>query len=192
MLMLDVHVIINPNTPMEWVDKCLESVSHAAECAGFPVATHVAPFIHGHIGQSRHEGYANGVHPYVTCVDDDDWLEPDAFACLREAMESGAPAIYTREFQHQNDHEREINLRQHLRVFRRDVVDGFDFEPWPSLDSTALIAHADTFGPAIELPNRVYHYRVRPDSGARKIKNARPELTRSGHKLGNVHEVASV
>lgn len=189
--MIDCHIIVSPHTPAEWLDRCFETVSAAVDAAGFPVDVHIAPFFEGHIGKSRAAGYAMGDSPYVTCVDDDDWLEPDAFACLREAMESGAKAIYTREFQHQNMAVREMNLRQHLRVFRREVVEGFDFEPWPALDSTALIAHADGFGPAVELTDRVYHYRVRPDSGARRIKDADALLAAAGRALGNVHEVTN-
>lgn len=189
LFMLDCHIIVSPFTPRSWVSQCLRSVYVAMERAGYPVCLHMAPFFPEHIGQSRAAGYAMGSHPYVTCVDDDDWLEPNAFACLAEAMAAGVPAIYTRDFQHQNGHQRETNLRQHLRVFRRDVVTSFDFSPWPALDSSALIAHADGFGHAVELEDRVYHYRVRPDSGARRIKDAAPMLAQAGHALGTVHEV---
>lgn len=188
--MLDVHIIVSPHTRDEWVGSCLQSVQDARTVAGFPVQVHIAPYLPGHIGISRMAGYAQGDNDYVTCVDDDDWVELNAFKCLFDAMQDNPAAIYTREWQWQNGRCTEGNLRQHLRVFRRDVVESFDFENWPALDSTALIAHADKIGPFIQLPDRVYNYRVRPESNAKKIAYNTPNLLESALAFGNVHELA--
>lgn len=186
--MLDCHIIVSPHTPSTWVNDCVDSVREAADQAGFPVDIHYPPYFPGHIGKSRAIGYSMGAHPYVTCVDDDDWVAPTAFRCLRSAMLEGHAAIYTRETQWQNGKPTRHNLRQHLRVFRRDVVASFNFDPWPALDSTALIAHADTFGPCIRLMDRVYNYTVDPQSSARRIYQATPDLHVRELKIENVHE----
>lgn len=187
--MLDCHIIVSPDTPREWVTQCLDSVHAAADRAGYPVAVHVVDGVPGHIGKARSTGYALGTESYVTCVDDDDWVEPDTFACLFPAMQSGAPAIYTMATQWQNGKPSKHNLRQSLRAFRRDVVASFDFNPWPACDSSALIAHADAFGPSIELLDRVYNYRIEPKSKARQIIANTQGLSERANDLGNIHGV---
>lgn len=141
--------------------------------AGFPTRiwiVHVENAQLGHIGRMRAQGYAHGSFPYVTSVDDDDWIEPDAFQCLRDALVLHRfPAVYTREWTWQNGKRSAYNGRQNLRIFRRGITESFDFQSWPALDSTALIAHADGFGPYLTLNERVYNYTVDPNSEARRL-----------------------
>lgn len=185
--MLDVHVLIHPDTRADWVAQCLESVESATANAGYPVAVHpVRVDADGHIGRSRASAYALGSHPYVTNVDDDDWIEPDAFAVLADALQTDAPAIYTRAWTWQNGKRCTSDLRQFLRVFRRDVTASMDFGPWPICDSTALIAHADTIGAAIDLPSRAYNYRLHSSHARRLHAYNLPALLRA-RALGDVH-----
>jgi hypothetical protein len=58
--MLDVHILIHPDTPRDWVTQCLDSVHEAADSAAYPVAVHTLPAVLGHIGQGRAQGYALG------------------------------------------------------------------------------------------------------------------------------------
>jgi glycosyltransferase involved in cell wall biosynthesis len=178
--MLDVHVIISPKTPVTWVDRCLYSLIDACVSLPYAVEVHLAPYIDGHIGHARQHGYAMGSHPYVTTVDDDDWLEPNAFSVLRDSLQSGAPAVYTRETVWQNGKPRLFDNRQNLRIYRRDVLNGFDFGAWPILSDEALSRHADGFGPGIDLPDRVYNYRINP-SGSRKLYPQHADLVRKLH-----------
>lgn len=187
--MLDVHIIISPETRHDWIAHCLWSIQEARNNAGFAVDVHIAPYHAGHIGKSRGEGYRMGVQPYVTCVDDDDWLQPNAFMVLAKAMADNPAAIYTGETQWINGKPVYSRLRQHMRVFRRDVTQSFNFDAWPALDSTAIIAHADTFNQSINLPHRVYNYRVRPESSAKRIAYGTPNLLQTAVSLGNVHEI---
>jgi hypothetical protein len=186
--MLDCHVLSLPARRGLRLQACLESVHRAAKEAPFGIEIHL---IHcepdGHIGNARAIGYHRGTQPYVTCVDDDDWIEPHAFACLYDAMKSNVPAIYTREMTWQNGKPAGFDGRQHLRVFRRDVVESFNFSAWPALESTALIAHADTFGPGVNLLDRVYNYVIDPESSARQIAK-RTHMYRQAEPLGLIHD----
>ena len=175
--MLDCHIIVSPDTPLEWVTQCLDSVHEAADRAGYPVAVHVADGVPGHIGKARAAGYALGSHPYVTFVDDDDYVLPNAFACLLPALEAGSDAIYTRETTLQNGHFRATDRRHHLAVYRRTLLDGFDFTHWPAYDAMALRTHVEHKARAVvDLPDAVYVYRLRGDSPARVIQRKHPEL----------------
>lgn len=178
--MLDVHILVSADTPKEWVAQCLASVLVAQDRAGYPVHVHVVPGVPGHIGRARAVGFAQGNQPYATYVDDDDWVEPQAFACLHASMLANALAIYTREIIWKNGKGAPFDGRQALRVFRRDVMDGFDHEAWPILGDSALQNQADTFGPGVELVDRVYHYRLRQD-GSRRLYAQHADLVRSLH-----------
>lgn len=184
--MLDVHVLLHPYTSRAWQTQCLNSAHEAADHAGYPVAVHTLPAVIGHIGQARAQGYAMGSHPYMTSVDDDDWLEPDAFAVLADSLRKHVPAVYTHAWTWQNGKRLPSELRQHLRVFRRDVAAGFDFAAWPICDSTALIAHADTFGPYVTIAMPVYNYRLHA-SHARALHKRYPGVLKRARALGDVH-----
>lgn len=166
--MIDCHILVSKETPRNWVTQCLDSVFIARDHAGFPVTVHVIDGVPDHIGRARSQGYALGNEPYVAYVDDDDWVETDAFSCLHDAMISNATAIYTRETTWQHGKRGTFDGRQNLRVFRRDVLQGFNFDAWPIWVEIALSKHADKIGIGVDLPNRVYNYRIRQD-GSRRL-----------------------
>lgn len=175
--MLDVHILVSHDTRRDWVAQCLDSVHEAADRAGYPVSICMVPGVPGHIGKARAVGYSLGLHPYVTCIDDDDYVLPEAFACLLPAMEAGSDAIYTRETTLQNGHFRATDRRHHLAVYRRELLDGFDFGRWPAYDAMALRTHVERQAHAVvDLPDAVYIYRLRGDSPARVIQRQHPEL----------------
>jgi hypothetical protein len=175
--MLDCHIIVSADTPRDWVAQCLDSVHAAAECAGYPVHVHTVSAVPGHIGRARAAGYAIGDQPYVTSVDDDDYVLLDAFAVLRPALDAGPDAIYTRETTLQNGYPRVTDRRHHLAVYRRELLHGFDFGRWPAYDAMALRTHVERQARAVvDLPDAVYVYRLRGDSPARVIQRQHPEL----------------
>ncbi len=185
--MIDVHVLTFQSDPMR-LEQCLGSIGIAIRHAPFPVSLHVVPGPPGHIGRERARAYALGSYPYVTCVDDDDWLDASAFASLAEALATQPKAVYTKAWGWQNGKRVANDLRQHLRVFRRDIPASMDFEPWAACDSTALIAHADQQpGHDAYVENRVYHYRIDPDSRARRLLRSDRALMQRASALGNVH-----
>ncbi|MDE2255924.1 MAG: hypothetical protein KGL42_16875 [Betaproteobacteria bacterium] len=175
--MLDVHILIHPATPRDWVTQCLDSVYEAADRAGFPVDVHQLPAVIGHIGQGRAQGYALGVQPYVTCVDDDDYVLPQAFAQMRDALEAGASAVCTPEQTLQNGYIRPGHTRHHLIAYRRgDII---DHTQWPCCGD---VAQMNTIGPdAVDLAEPAYVHRLYMDSKARvmrRIRVAELELAR--------------
>lgn len=120
--MLDVHILTLGHRS-ERLDRAVASCRAAAEAAGFPVSIHVVEGINGHLGLSRLKGYAAGGNMYKTHVDADDWVEPDAFACLLPALSSGALAVTTGEVVHEGAISRKApESRHHLAVYHRSVL----------------------------------------------------------------------
>lgn len=187
--MLDVHVLIHPDTPRDWVSQCLDSVYTAADHAGYPVAVHPVriadecPQALGHIGRGRLYGYGLGEHPYVTSVDDDDWIEPEAFAVLADAMVKRPAGIATRLAMHDGERVRYPAWREHLRVFRRDVAASAPLADWPAWDGLVLMDHADTCGAVVELPDVVYHYRVHLSPSRRLTRSLPAAVGERMHRI---------
>lgn len=159
--MIDVHILLHPDTPYAWSRLCLSSVRIAIKNAGFPVELHTLAAVLGHIGRGRAQGYAMGNYPYVTCVDDDDFVLPHAFAQMRDALELSPSAICTPEILLQNDTFSPGRARHHLIAYRRECI--IDHAPWPCCGDVAQI-HAvanwhDLLQPAYV--HRVYESRAR-------------------------------
>lgn len=167
--MLDCHIIVSADTRREWVLQCLLSVRAAVSQAGYLVRVHLVRGTPGHIGAGRAAGYARGAQPYVTCVDDDDYVLLDAFANMRGALESGVSAVCTPEFTMQNGHIREGGARHHLIAYRRSAV--IDHAAWPCCGDVAQIVSlaADT----VDLPRPAYVHRVYMNSKARVMRRSR-------------------
>lgn len=176
--MLDVHVLLFKSNP-SWLDQCVTSISQAVSRAPFEVTVHFIEGVIGHIGVGRKDGFSRGNHPYVSFVDDDDWLERDAFSCLEEALLDKPGAIFTREYVHQNGHRFETSRRHHLAVYERSITDGAHLENFPCYDAMALRHHAERSGrPIIDLPSIVYNYRLHGKSAARQLQRKYPDLLR--------------
>jgi hypothetical protein len=185
--MLDVHILVLPGRDEAIVGRCVESVMNAADQAGYPVDVHLLCGIEGHIGRGRVLGYAKGHHPYVTSVDDDDWVDSNAFACLAQALLYRPASIYTRSIGHNAEGAHIQNIRQNFRVFRRDVTESIDLSLWPACDSSALIAHADDVGEIRLLDACPYHHVMNDDSSARLILKSHPSIVSRARSLGAVH-----
>lgn len=170
--MLDCHIIVSADTRRDWVTQCLDSVHGAADRAGYPVAVHVVDGVPGNIGKARTAGYALGTDPYVTCVDDDDYLLPDAFAQMIDVLRTGAAAICTPEVTLQNGQFRPGHKRHHLIAYRRDVL--IDHAQWPCCGDVAQLA-AITDADVIDLPTPQYVHRIYGTSKARAMRRAHPD-----------------
>lgn len=174
--MLDCHIIVSHDTPSEWVEECLESVSDAAAQAGFPVYVRIVDGVPGHIGRARAAGYALGDQPYVTCVDDDDYVLAHAFAQMADALRAGVSAVCTPEQTLQNGHLREGAKRHHLIAYQRSLL--IDHASWPCCGDVAQM-HA-IGADAIELAAPAYVHRLYMDSKARVMRRTRlDELERA-------------
>lgn len=122
--MLDVLITISDDTPPAWVNQCRRSVTEAAALAGYPVSVIEVPGVPGHIGQAMANGFARSAAPYVTWVDDDDWLLPNAFASLALHLTARPTALFARELQQfDNGQIVPFRRRHHLSAYRRDIVE---------------------------------------------------------------------
>lgn len=171
--MLDVHVLTLPGLPAEWIEQRRASIANAIAHAGFPVEVHEVEGERGHLGRSRRRGYAQGAFPYVTHVDHDDYLLPDAFAVLAPHMEAGADAITTGErllLEDGTTRDRPDG-RHHLAVYRRDAIWWLPFDRMAHHPDQFLLAR---FEPVHHVPECVYVHRVFGASASRECRRADP------------------
>lgn len=167
--MLDVHVLVLEDTPQAWVRQRRDSLDRAVAEAGFPVNVFEVPGVLGHLGQARLAGYAMGGAPYVTYVDDDDWVEPDIFSVLAEHLDGDNDAVFTAEFIHDVTGRTQVStVPHHLCVYRRPVIAGVPFAEltW-AVDIHCRHAVAGRLVAQIDKP--VYHYRARGRSAPVRV-----------------------
>lgn len=120
--MLDVHILNYDPNPEFW-KQCIDSVNVAVNNANYPIAIHIT---NGDInfGKARHEAYRLGIYPYVTFVDNDDYLLPQAFSILEPVLYQNPDAIFTRELQLGIDGKIRsvISGRHHLQIYKRSML----------------------------------------------------------------------
>lgn len=163
--MLDVHIALSADTPQEWLDQCVMNAQVAVANAGYPVALHLVDGVPGHIGLARANGFAQGNFTHVTFIDDDDFVSPNAFACLP----LGPRLMFTRERLLQNDQDAGIGDGHHLAVLRRPDAMAHDWASYPAGGEAELYR---TLGEAVQLPDIVYTHRIYRSKG-RALRNAR-------------------
>lgn len=138
---LDVHVLKMEYTPHDVVSKCVSSINAAAEHAGYPVHVHVIDGVYGNLGEARRRGYSLGTAPYVTHVDDDDFVDVDAFSVLAPLLREGATAITTGERVHVAGQSRDCpDARHHLAVFSREVLSRSDYSTFKYFPDQRLLS----------------------------------------------------
>lgn len=185
--MLDVHVLIHHSTPAAWVRQCCDSVADAAAHAGYPVRVHWLAGAGTHLGYNRRRGYALGDYQYVTSVDDDDWVDRDAFALLHDALAAGHPAVTTRMIRHRPDGSHDTPpLRVNLRVFQRSLAESAPLADYPLYDSWVMLAHADANGGVTELDCAPYHQRLHDSPHSRLVRAASADVTGKYAQFQNV------
>ena len=175
--MLDLHVIIHPDTPEAWQRECVSSLRVAIRRADFPVELHFVEGRDGHIGLGRADGYSRGTYPWVACADDDDLVLPDSLRGMRAGLESSALAVSVREMESRGGLLRLGGRRHHLSAFRRLAV--VNHRAWPSCGDVVQ---------SRAIPEKAWHdcdvvgyvWRVYPSSKARALRRANPaELDRA-------------
>lgn len=173
--MLDVHVLTLPTSRPDWLSQCVDSVYEAAKAADFPVGVHLVDGDIGHIGRGRARGYAMGDHPYVTYVDHDDYLLPNAFAVLGESMRSGAESVAPGEIHERNGYRYHVHQRHHLIAYRRSIAEGFNHAAWHVCGDLALATNTS----GIQIPDCVYVHRVYESPGRLLRRKRQDELRRA-------------
>lgn len=172
---LDVHVLTMANTRAAWSAQRRISMAQAAAEAGYEVNIREIPGVLGHIGAGRAAGYAMGEAPYVTYVDDDDYVTEDAFAALLPGMLAGADAVCPGEFLDRNGQLSPALHRHHLIAYRREIAEQFPMRDWAACGDIALQASLE--GDVVDIPHCVYVHRVYMSPG-RKLRWASREMGR--------------
>jgi hypothetical protein len=173
--MIDVHVLTLPADNPEWLEQCIRSIHDAAATAPFLVRLRVLPGEQGHIGRARAAGYAIGDQPYVTFVDSDDYLVPDAFSLLARALQDKPKAVFTHEYTLQGGVTRLRERKHHLAVYRRDVATAFPMADWCSQGDLALANSTS----GVLVPAPAYVYRLRESPGRVLARLHTDELTKA-------------
>ena len=161
------------------MSEAIASVKAAQEVAPFPTDLHVLDADTTSIGKGRMAGYAKGNHPFVTSVDDDDWVLPNAFYMLRDALKQNPVGVTTGSYLCLPGQTQllEASTRDNLRVFRRDVALSSGLEDWPVYDSWVAMHHADTQGEVIEVDVPVYYQRAGyMSNNAKLLEKVRPQM----------------
>ena len=174
--MLDVHVLISEDTPKAWLDLCLSSVRAAVISASFPVALHLVDGVKGHIGRARANGYAKGSYPYVTFVDDDDYVLRTVFEQLHEPLTAGYDAVFTPEIQLMHGKLSPGLRHHHLIALRREHL--IKHEDWVCCGDVAQMLAAEHSARTADAEQATYVHRVRLDSRARLLRAANAQECR--------------
>lgn len=162
--MLDVLVTVSLDTPRLFIATCLESVKRAAEFAPFKVNTIIVPGVPGHIGRAMMNGLARSTGQYVCWVDDDDYVLPNAFDAIADALAERPVAVCAREVEmYANGTFKPCENRHHLTAYRADWVNQHDLLPFRATPNVALLTRLPT--DAIDVPAWVYIRRNRVSGG---------------------------
>jgi len=177
--MLDVHVLVSSETPFAWAGACHRSLRNALLRSPYPVRIHWSPAYPDHIGKARMVGFAQGTHPYVTFVDEDDWVDDDFFASFAPLLEGDPTAIFLPEWMELPDGKSVKRQARHCRgVYRRECVEAFDFVEWPVYAEVALRLDVEAKSShVVDAPDAHYHWRYQLHSGAKKLAEKFPHLT---------------
>jgi hypothetical protein len=172
-LKLDVVTIISDSTPREWVDECLRSIDVAASQAGYEINMIRVPGIPGHIGNAMRAGIDRSTADWLAWVDDDDYVLPNAFACLHSHFAARPTAICAREIKlGANGHRVPSQRRHHLTAFRADVARVL---PMDRPDSSMLecVARAAELGAVVDELSWIYMHRIWRSAGQHVLADAR-------------------
>ena len=166
--LLDVLITVSSETPKAFVDQCKESVAAAVNQAPYSVNTIIVPGVPGHVGSAMMNGLKLSTAPYVCWVDDDDWVQPRAFAILAPALRKTPVAVCAREMQfYANGHTQEWPGRHHLTAYRATWIKAQDLMPFKA---TPLVYLLKRLPPdVIDVMEYVYMRRIRR-SPAQKLR----------------------
>lgn len=174
---LDVHVLLSDTTHKPWQEQCLQSLEVARQAAGFPIAVHLTRGVPGHVGIARYQGYRMGSAPYVTNVDDDDYITIDAFALLKEGLLADRDAIFPQELMTYcsikgdsvNESPLEKGRQRHsMKVFKRQHL--IDHRPWIWASDAAQMTYLGTLPSIIDIAQPSYIWRVYKTSNSMPLR----------------------
>lgn len=92
--MIDIHMLVLPCANKAWKDQAIALIPSWA-------TLHIIDSEYGPIGPQRLAAFRRGHHKYVSCIDPDDWTEPDTFdRCLAELEAHNYRGVCTLEVTH--------------------------------------------------------------------------------------------
>lgn len=92
--MIDIHMLTLPTDNPAWKQ-------HAISLVPTWATLHIIDAEVGPIGPQRLAAFRLGTHPYVSCIDPDDWTEPNTFdRCLDALTSLEYDAVCTQEMIH--------------------------------------------------------------------------------------------
>lgn len=188
--MLDVHLLVMKYTPESVKKRAIESCQIAADKAGFPVKVHPVEGIEGHLGKSRKFGYSHGNYPYVTHVDDDDFVEENAFQILHPFLMQGENAVTTGENHIYPDGKKvpAYGMKHHLAVYKRDLLTQLSYDQFQLFPDQYILS---MFKPE-HIPECVYNHVINMASGSREERKKNPQLAKEELSLINRPDLAIV
>lgn len=185
--MLDTHILVSEHTPLATSSRCLESVLQAIDATDFNVRIHLVSAIDGHIGRGRKIGFSRGVYPYVTYVDDDDYVDSDHFQIMGEAMRNSVDAFFTRETVHFPCGEFYVPQRRHCRgAFKRDLALTFNWAAWPVVPELAFQKRVESMTDlrVSDAPRPTYHWYSDPQSKGKQLAKQYPDVVEKARRYG--------
>lgn len=172
--MIDVHVLACKPAPGD-LEACVDSLLVAIDRSPITVDLHVVNGVDGHIGEGRQHGYSMGRQPWVTYVDQDDTVEPDAFKRIATMLSQAIDVIWCTEQELQNGHVRPGRNDHHLTVFRRELlIDHRNWRVCGDLAQTQALIHR----PCATVTEPVYTHRLYTSPG-RLLRRQHPDEWRS-------------
>lgn len=188
--MLDVHILLMNYTAASIKEAAVDSCFLAAKAAGFPVEIHLTEGIVGHLGKARRKGYSLGNHPYVTYVDDDDFVAENAFAILEPFLQQGVNSITTGENHIYPDGKTLAlpEMKHHLTVYKRDLVSQLSYDEFQMFPDHYILS---MFDPE-HISECVYNHRININSGSRIQRRENKERAREELSLINRPHLAIV
>jgi hypothetical protein len=178
---LDVHVLVSSSTHPFLRNECLRSIKRALAQTDYPVAVHYLRGYPGALGVMRHQGYSCGSSPYVSSIDDDDLLFPDAFMRLKDALQHDPDAIFPMETEYHcrivgnrviTGEQKPGRQRHSFKTFRR--VHLIDHRSWRWAGDVAQLTYLETLPNLIDISQPCYAWRVYPTSNSMPLRMRDP------------------
>lgn len=163
-MLLDILITISPETPAAWVNEAVRSCMLAASEARYAVNVIKVPAVKDHIGQAMANGLKLSTAPFVAWVDDDDWVERNAFAILGMPLSRSPVAVCAREIVHYANGHTIVNPnRHHLTAYSSQYAKTQGIEQFASAPNAALLGRLPSN--VIDLQDAVYNYRLYRSKG---------------------------
>ena len=131
-MLIDVHVLVYPCSPQNWLDQCLDSLKNE------PINLFIINAEdnrYENIGNYRIEGFSKGTEKYVSYVDADDYIIPGTFSKIINDLHDSPNVACTLEklyYEERKEFHPVAVSNHHIKVFKRPFIKNFFhiYEKW--------------------------------------------------------------